>query len=299
MLTGSSALADAVELDYHQNLRTIVRDAAKFAIQERDDLFILNYIEMFPSDKSVGESWPSWIPHWHIKEVDEDMPKGLAEVFNAGDGHTLDFESVISRSDPDVLVLTGFQVDIASTLFPARQFEFFWDGHELSHMIQNIQGCLDAKHIEASNLGATLIVGTTHSSERAADEFCNNFSGFLTYTKETGQTPELSQAGRNDEHDQHSDLASLWAYHQALYNALDNRCFFITASGYIGVGPRTMHSQDIIAVLYGSKWPVVLHPVENGQFRVLGTCYVHGIMDGEAVRRFKAEKREQDVFIVQ
>ena len=299
MLTGSSVLTNVVPPDYHQTLRNVLRDAARYAIQERCDLFIFNYIEIFPVDTSYGETWPSWVPHWHIKEADEVMPRGLAEVFNADDGCALKVEKAIGDSDPDLLVLTGYAVGTASTVLPASQYEAFWDGQELCRIIENIRVCLELSAVEPSDLGATLISGTTHNSERATEAYCDKFSAFLNFLQETHQIPEPPEAEQNHGKDQLVDLESLWAYHQALYNALDNRCFFSTTAASMGVGPRTMQSRDIIAALYGSRWPVVLRSVDNGQYRVLGTCYVHGIMDGEAVRRFKAQGRAEDEFVFQ
>jgi hypothetical protein len=61
-----------------------------------------------------------------------------------------------------------------------------------------------------------------------------------------------------------------------------NRSFFVTKRGYIGIGPNTMKSGDIVCTLFGSTVPFILRAVEGSEkFRLLGESYVHGIMDGE------------------
>jgi hypothetical protein len=40
---------------------------------------------------------------------------------------------------------------------------------------------------------------------------------------------------------------------------------------------------DIISVLLGGATPFVLKPASNNRYKVIGKCYVHGMMDGEAM----------------
>ncbi|KAM0809267.1 putative Heterokaryon incompatibility domain-containing protein [Seiridium cardinale] len=59
-----------------------------------------------------------------------------------------------------------------------------------------------------------------------------------------------------------------------------HRRFLLTDMGYIGLGPRETKVGDKIVILQGHRAPVVARP---GQcWRVVGDCYIHGIMDGEA-----------------
>jgi hypothetical protein len=63
---------------------------------------------------------------------------------------------------------------------------------------------------------------------------------------------------------------------------INNRSFFVTKRGYIGIGPDTMKSGDIVCTLFGCTVPFILRAVEGSEkFRLLGESYVHGIMDGE------------------
>jgi hypothetical protein len=55
----------------------------------------------------------------------------------------------------------------------------------------------------------------------------------------------------------------------------------ITYSGLMASVPSTTTFGDRIMVLSGSNVPFVLRPVED-HYRLIGPCYVHGIMDGEA-----------------
>ena len=58
------------------------------------------------------------------------------------------------------------------------------------------------------------------------------------------------------------------------------------------MGPQTMARGDEIIVFYGGRRPLVLRP-KGEQYEMIGPCYVHGIMFGEAVEKAKAEGREE------
>lgn len=57
---------------------------------------------------------------------------------------------------------------------------------------------------------------------------------------------------------------------------------FRTNSGYIGTAPTYAMPGDVVCVLYGGQTPFILRrKAERYQF--IGECYVHGIMEGEAL----------------
>ena len=54
------------------------------------------------------------------------------------------------------------------------------------------------------------------------------------------------------------------------------------ADGYIGIAPPAAQPGDEICVLLGCDAPLVLRPLVNGNFLVVGECFVHGLSKGEA-----------------
>lgn len=84
---------------------------------------------------------------------------------------------------------------------------------------------------------------------------------------------------------------------------LSRRRFFITKLGYIGNGPAKMERSDDVFILCGSKMPLVLRPDSSETFQqglspesrplhtLVGDCYIHGVMDGEAASDFEYRSR--------
>ncbi|KAH7417920.1 heterokaryon incompatibility protein-domain-containing protein [Cadophora sp. MPI-SDFR-AT-0126] len=61
-----------------------------------------------------------------------------------------------------------------------------------------------------------------------------------------------------------------------------HRQLMISKKGYIGLGPVPARQGDLICVLYGCSVPVILRKVDK-HYILVGECYVHGLMDGEAL----------------
>jgi len=45
--------------------------------------------------------------------------------------------------------------------------------------------------------------------------------------------------------------------------------------------PRDTVVTDLVCILYGCNVPVILRP-QNQHFKMIGECFLHGFMDGEA-----------------
>jgi hypothetical protein len=71
-------------------------------------------------------------------------------------------------------------------------------------------------------------------------------------------------------------------YLQQSIKPFKNRRIFYTAKGYMGTGPIGMRETDTIWVLRGCNVPVVLRKVSS-RWRLVGTCFILGIMDGEVM----------------
>ena len=72
------------------------------------------------------------------------------------------------------------------------------------------------------------------------------------------------------------------------------RRFCMSESGRMGWIPKAGKEGDIISVLYECFVPVLLRPKGNA-YEVIGTCYIHGIMDGEAVAAAQNSMQQIDL----
>lgn len=78
-----------------------------------------------------------------------------------------------------------------------------------------------------------------------------------------------------------------------LYSASFGTRLFTTdnVDAIIGTGPEGLRVGDLVCVLYGGDVPFILHPDGQGHYKLIGECYVSGIMQGEALN-MGLEERE-------
>jgi hypothetical protein len=65
---------------------------------------------------------------------------------------------------------------------------------------------------------------------------------------------------------------------------VSNYKFCRTRGGYVGLIPTSAEIGDHVCIIAGCIVPFVLRDSCQGMFRMVGGCYIHGIMKGEALK---------------
>jgi hypothetical protein len=102
-------------------------------------------------------------------------------------------------------------------------------------------------------------------------EKCYSRGGKFIWSNEQPQTRE--------------DLLHSESYDIPLSNVCLGRRFAHTFKGLIGVVPAAAVVGDIVTVISHSSVPLVLRHVVDSRYKLVGECYIHGIMDGKAIGR--------------
>jgi hypothetical protein len=66
----------------------------------------------------------------------------------------------------------------------------------------------------------------------------------------------------------------------SIFNGIDQKCFFISRSGYMGMASNLVMKGDLICVIAGCNVPLVIRE-EVDHHVLVGECFVWGLMDGE------------------
>ncbi|KAH6714639.1 hypothetical protein BKA61DRAFT_361641 [Leptodontidium sp. MPI-SDFR-AT-0119] len=73
--------------------------------------------------------------------------------------------------------------------------------------------------------------------------------------------------------------------------------FFVTRKDYFGLGPSTTAVGDKVFVLFGCATPYLLRS-EGDHHVVVGWCYLHGAMVGEAIHQMNnGELKEEEILL--
>jgi hypothetical protein len=102
---------------------------------------------------------------------------------------------------------------------------------------------------------------------------------------------ELAQEGVRSLEQNNQDADAELAHIKTSFTiAVGYRKLATTEKGYLCLVPQHAKAGDVVVILVDCSAPVVLRQRETG-YEFIGTCYVHGIMDVEAMVGLKPEQR--------
>ncbi len=89
-------------------------------------------------------------------------------------------------------------------------------------------------------------------------------------------------------HECQADSSLVVDFLQRVQSIIWNRRFLVSKDNkWIGLAPTAAEQNDVLVILHGCSVPVALRPVEEdgkvAGWLLVGECYVHGMMDGEAM----------------
>jgi hypothetical protein len=136
----------------------------------------------------------------------------------------------------------------------------------------------------------TTICDHTIHAQPAPRYFARTISQHLEFLDDLRQgnrkAPALYKTNIYDEEtNRRRTMAVLWG-------DLADRRFCSTTGDKLGWVPKSTQEGDIICIFYGARVPFVLRPCKNGQYKLIGECYLHGTMYGQAMemKDFKGQE---------
>jgi len=106
-----------------------------------------------------------------------------------------------------------------------------------------------------------------------------------------------------------SDVLDAQEFARVLAASVNGYALFTTQKGYIGLTAGSAEVGDRISVVHGAPVPLILRYIGKrfrgkyvsmaGWSALVGSAYVHGIMDGEVMETLqKGEVKEKDIFLI-
>jgi hypothetical protein len=298
MFTETKILPDFLEPDYNLSVDEVFKIYTRYAVEESAILYPLEWISE-PSHEMRDASWPSWLPAIdHVQNSETEPCEMLGDYFNVGNRVSMILQKDSER--PNDLIVSGVLLDsiseIPATLTPSTT----------SSEMLTLMADLECPRCESwagtavgdleTQVGLILLGGLSQRVRVTHQEALQGYRSYKSYLEEHGAFPRwpryLASSATHDE-------KSTSQYWDDLVGTARYRAVFHTTTGHMGIGPRCAQPGDVVAILYGARLPMVMRPLHGspkGRYSLLGTSYVCGIMDGEAVRRHKEIGLADDVF---
>lgn len=293
----------------HPSARTedgnlIVQPDYSCSTYELDVILAIQFLEKFHSlqilsavqhnkSKVVEDiNFASWIPSWELPSVYGLLWHTLTEEwYQTADGTLPCFH--ISDSDT-TLNVTGLLIGSIDTYDTVMRSEWFVnrdpdDAHHIEALISFISASLNSSNCTYSTSAEraeayhkTLTAGNPTVSSK---DFAAFKKARILDSAHSSDTNSSNEAGSSE---CFAQAAAAYSHHRRL---------FTTTKGYIGLGPRPTQGGDILCVLFGCPVPFVLQP-SGERYRLVGECYVHGVMQGEAIQAWKRGEYTEQEFVL-
>jgi hypothetical protein len=289
------------EADYHKSRLELYREVTERCILELDDLEVLSFVQHI---EEVENDFPSWVPHWDQQPAINHI--NASPFFNwRTSGETrVSAKFKIASSDMRIEGIVFDIVDAKTNINIWRWFhseKYVMKSHPVLEVWKS-QKSFPTAYITGEALmeayAKTFSAGTDFDNKKSTDNREGFMSDFLAYIT---QLLEVS----NEQINQYPELKDktlskgYHRYERRAYNCCWNRSYFTTKKGYMGIGSNALETGDIVYVLFGGKVPYILRP-KNGYYQLVGDAYVHGIMEGEAIKQWQVKESglEKRVFEV-
>ncbi|KAK9434829.1 Ankyrin and HET domain protein [Metarhizium brunneum] len=87
------------------------------------------------------------------------------------------------------------------------------------------------------------------------------------------------------------------AYASSLGLVANKHSLCFTEDRLFGLMPLSTQENDVVVIIHGCDVPFVIRPTEReGHYRLVGECYVHGVMNGEVM--FDVAKNSVDIILI-
>jgi hypothetical protein len=281
---------DTFKVDYRKLVSEVFEEVAIACLRNPDiGLDLLGYCsadsEIASTAETTGHHYASsWIPDWTKLNPRAIFPKrasysdglGVIRSYNAS-GHRPISSSVFKFDVRNSkLLVSGFYVDVINNLSAT-----FSSSPRTSNHLSRGQAVSKWAPI---NQNEPYVAGGT-----AMEAFLRTIVADSQIVSSTGN----KSAGRGAK--AHWDYAkgelAVGPEQRAIKNACifpHCRCLATTARGYIGLVHDFAREGDVIYALYGGSMLYILRPLRD-EFIFIGECYVHGLMDGQAVDLFNRD----------
>jgi hypothetical protein len=291
--------------DYDRPKSEVFVSVTKYCIRQNCSLDILHLV-----DTKVGaldDGYSSWVLRfdlqWQRNLIDvsrvatHSNHRTLKITYN--DASNGLHPAIDDTTIPEILRLRGTRVATANTFCRSFVNEDFFDSSgnrkkddttlrdDIRAMLEFCEENLPHVPIAESRRAFFLATtrGLTPEYEDALDEPLIHFETFLGIREEI--TTEVNHAPWD------RPVPDRYSF---MLKIMIGRRVFITSQGRIGAGPDHMEPNDVVVILFGGKVPCILRPLEHGQWRFIGLCYIHGLMKGEALQGDGAKEENHEWF---
>lgn len=266
-------------LDYEKPVAELYRDVTGYLIQSQRSLALLSNIEDV-SYRCLHEL-PSWVPDYSVWQRHTVLGASIRV------GH-LNFRaagytpcSARWTEGSQLLAVDGICQDKVDTVSDKALEHRAPDTDTVFQWLQIVEPLIRDGNLSIDAFWRTLIGDQGRHIYPAPEQYGTHFESYLAHA--SARKAGYPGVPRPDKDEKESRDANSLLYQASLGYLAPHRKFFTTKKCAIGLGPQSMRPGDVVCILSGGRVPFILR-AEESEFRLVGEAYVHGLMEGQAVK---------------
>ena len=258
-----------IRADYTISVADVYRAVAVHHLKDAvEPLRILSHCEA--EIENIRVSWPSWVPSWQGKQsrfilrkcVTTDDGSQRPAYDPCGIAH-FSAELYPIRIEDNVLRIHGFLIDqLSSLLFPCLS-NIIRDG------VQRVNEWTPEDRTALYRTGETML-------DAFLKTIVANMSDSIDKPQRGGKAPWDIERGC-------IPCGNFIGAGEHVFEYTEFRCLAYSTNGYMALVSYQAEEGDLLYALFGGSVLYVLRPAGD-RFMLIGECYVHGLMDGEAMQ---------------
>ncbi len=308
------SVAQAIEPDYTADITDVFIDFAKISIAQTGSLDIIRH--RFPTEMP---GLPAWVPDWNIEPSTSPLNFGNATYTASGSSKA----DVHFLPDSNDMSCKGFQIDefdgmgamwakgwssdtVGKSSGSANPYGNFSAAREAIWRSMVVNRTLAHDPLEADHSALLAVPSLATSKLDSHDsvmkellasnvfDWCNLFLQGNADFRICGR--EMREYWLNQSPDE-VDASLLRDALMQRDRVNVRRRLVTTKKGYVGMALEAVEPGDVICVLLGCTVPMVLRPAGD-KYQVVGECYLHGLMEGQALKWVEDGVHQLDDFIL-
>ena len=309
--------------DYLKSVDEIYTSFAAVSMERYRNLDVLNAVQCHLY--SLNSKLPTWVPDWEVHPVSRSfvLDSGFPNMSASNNS-----QPIVSFSQNNrILFATGVLVDtlyrVGDTFHEyvplpgsVRRQRSRANGHFARELINDgrnaladtrwgvweviahkIKHCPSGEDVFTTYI-RTLIADSELETDAISETYRRYYVAWLRYwtALKLQENPRARRKHYSPPHSSQEDKTRAAKFMELHHRAAYGRRFFTSKQGYMGLGPVESRYGCVIVVLLGGRTPYILRKHGKHHYRFVGECFVHGLMNGEALNR---DNNNHQVFAIE
>jgi len=276
--------------DYTKSVREVYLDLG-VQLVNKHGYRLLSAVEH--DDQSLWEDMPSWVPNWSGAEYTTNSFGIFTEFYYQASSGVESQRPVVDSENRLRVQGVAFDkvsacycftdVDIASpddlkSASSSRHAMLKDIWAKAKYQVQNYA----YSHSDVLDALSLTLCGGLFTFKPAEENMSEHRQDRAAYFSLLGPTIGCEDLGEEPELASQGDPERYWV---DMKLGIIGRSFVFTEKGYFGLAPHIIQPGDLICIFFGATVPFALRTAdlsEPDMFKLIGECYVHGLMRGEA-----------------